>query len=70
MLTQARFHRRSNAQGLMNTPKVVVHVKQRNHRDVIVQLLAEGIRQASKPAHIHPHVEILPFHIAGRDVLF
>src|ERR1035437_5069288 len=52
----------------MNPDKVVVHMKQSNHRDVVVQLLTEGVRQASEPAHIHPHVEILTLHIAGADV--
>ena len=68
MLTQARFHRRSYPQGLMHTRKVVMHVKQRDHRDVIIELLAEGIRQAGEAPHIHPHVEILALHIAGADM--
>jgi hypothetical protein len=51
MRTDFRFHRRSNTQGLMHTPKVVVHVKQRNRGDVVVQLLAERIGQSGEPAH-------------------
>jgi hypothetical protein len=35
----------------MHTPKVVVHVKQRNRGDVVVQLLAERIGQSGEPAH-------------------
>jgi hypothetical protein len=38
--------------------------------NVIVNLLAERIRQARKPAHLHSHVEILALDVAGRDVLF
>ena len=53
----------------MHARKIVVHVEQRNHCDVIVELLAEGIRQASEAPHVHPHVEVLTFHEAGRDVL-
>ena len=63
MRTEPRFHRRSNAQGLMHATEVVVHMKQREHSDVIIELLAEGVRQPSEPPHIHPHVEILPFDI-------
>jgi len=63
MRTQPSFHRRGNAQGLVNAPKVVMHVKQRDHRDVILKLLTEGVRQPSEAAHIHPHVEVLPLHI-------
>ena len=68
MRTQASFHCRGDAQGLMNAAKVVVHVEQRNHGDVIVQLLAERARQAREAPHVHPHVESLPFHETGRDV--
>ena len=52
----------------MHSCKVVVHMEQRNHRDVIIELLTEGIRQAGKSPHVHPHVKILPLHIAGADV--
>ena len=48
--------------------KVVVHVKQRNHRDVIVDLFRESIGQTSEAPHVHSHVEILPFDVAGRHV--
>ena len=68
MRTQASFHGRGNAKRLMHAAKVVVHVEQRNHRDVIVELLAEGIRQPSEAAHIHSHVEILALHKTGGDV--
>ena len=68
VLTNARFHRRSNAQGLRNPAEVVVHVEQRYHRDVILKLLTEGIRQSGKAPHVHPHVEILSLNVAGADV--
>jgi len=48
----------------------MVHVEQRDHHDVIVELLAEGIREAGEAANLHFYVEILPLHIATRDVLF
>src|SRR6266567_1317713 len=69
MLTDSRFHRRSNAQGLMNPREVVVHVKQGDHSDVILNLLTEGVRQSCKSPHVHPHVEILSLNVAGRYVL-
>ena len=69
MRTETSFHRRSNTQGLMDPREVVVHVKQRNHRDVVLKLFAERVRQASEAAHVHSHVEVLPFHVAGGDVL-
>lgn len=68
MLTDTSFHRRSNPQGLMDPREIVMHVEQRNHVDVVVDLLAEGVREASKAAHVHSHVQVLPFYIAGRDV--
>lgn len=36
---------------------------------MVVDLLRETIRQASEAPHIHPHREILAFHVAGADVL-
>ena len=50
----------------MNANEVVVHMKQSDHCDVVVEVFTKGIRQASEPAHVHPHVEILPLHIYSR----
>ena len=69
MLTDTRFHRWSNPKCLVYPAEVVVHVKQRDHGDVVVKLLAESVSQPSEPPHIHPHVEVLSFHIAGADVV-
>ena len=35
---------------------------------MIFDFLRERVSQASEPAHVHPHVEVLPFHVAGADV--
>jgi hypothetical protein len=64
MLTDARFHRRSNAKGLMNSHKVVVHMEQGDHSNVVFKFLAEGICQPRKAPHIHSHVEILSLNVA------
>src|SRR5260370_36032185 len=40
MLTDTRFHRRSNLQGLMNSSKVVVNVKDRQRVNMVLNLLA------------------------------
>ena len=53
----------------MNAAEVVVHMKQRQHSDVIFELLTEGIRQPGEPAHVHPHVEILSLDVGRADVL-
>src|ERR1039457_2025426 len=68
MLTDTRFHSWSNPKGLMNPAEVVVHVKQGDHGNVVVELLTEGVRQSSEAPHIHPHVEVLAFHVTGADV--
>src|SRR6266852_6159387 len=70
MRTNAGFHRRSDPQGLVHAGKVVMHVEQRNHRHMVVEFLTESVRQPSKSAHVHSHVEILPLHIAGADMLW
>ena len=33
------------------------------------QLFTESIRQSRKPAKLHPHREILPLRVAGRNVI-
>ena len=68
MLTNTRFHGWSDAESLMNAGEIVVHMKQRNHRNVVVEFFAERIRQTSEAAHVHPHVEILPFHVRRADM--
>ncbi len=69
MRPQASFHRRSNTERLMDAGEIVVRVEQRDHGDVIVKLLTEGVRQARKSSHLHSHVKILPLNVAGADVL-
>jgi hypothetical protein len=69
VLTDPRFHRRSDAQGLMNPAEVVVNMEQRHRVNVVFDLFGKAIRQAGEAAHLHSHVEILPFHVAGADML-
>jgi hypothetical protein len=69
MLTDTRFHRGRDAQGLMHPREVIVHMEQSQHSDMVLDLLAEGIRKPGEAAHIHPHVEVLTLHIAGADVV-
>src|SRR4051794_16966215 len=69
MLTKTSRHRRGNSQGLMNPREVMVNVKECDGRNMVLNLFAEGIGQASEAAHLHPHVEILSLDIAGADVL-
>jgi hypothetical protein len=65
MVSDARFHRGSHAQCLVNTAKVVVHEVNRNRIEVIFNFLAEPICKARKSAHSHPHREILALNEAG-----
>ena len=69
MIRDPRFHRRRHAERLMHAPKVIVHMKQRDHGNVIVEFFTESVRQASEAPHVHSHIEILAFHVAGRSVL-
>ena len=59
MVCHFGFHRRSDAQGLVNPAEVVVHEVKRNGGGVVLDLLGKPIRQARKPAHVHPHGEVL-----------
>ena len=38
-------------------------------RAVILQLLAESVRQPREPSHVHSHREVRPFRVAGRDMI-
>jgi predicted methyltransferase len=59
MIAESSFHRWRNPQRLVNPAEVVMHEIQRNHVAVVLQLLAESIRQASEAPHGHAHREIL-----------
>src|ERR1039458_7010524 len=69
MIANARFHSRSNPQGLMNAAEIAMHMEQRQHSDVIFELLAKGVRQPGEASHIHPHIEILSLNVGRADML-
>jgi hypothetical protein len=69
MLTDTSFHRRSNPKSLMSAAEVVVHMKQCERGDVIVEFLTKGICQPGEPSHVHPHIGILPFNVGRADML-
>jgi hypothetical protein len=69
VLTDARFHRSSDRQSLMNPSEVVVHMKQRHPGDMIIEVRAEGVSKPGKYSHIQPHIKILPLHRTRVDVL-
>ena len=52
----------------MNTAEIVVSEVQRDSSFQVRQLLAERIGEPRKPAKLHPHREVLPFHVASRNV--
>jgi hypothetical protein len=69
VIADSRFHRRSNAQGLMNPAKVVIHVMKSDGCNVKFNLLRERIGQAGEAPHLHSHRQVLPFDIACADML-
>ena len=69
MLTDTSRNCRGNPKRLMDSREVMVHVKQRQRVCVVLDLFAECVRQARETAHVHPHVQVLSFYIAGTDVL-
>lgn len=56
-------------QRLMDTAKIIMRNVQRDRRNVVVQLLAKAIRQPREPARSHAKRKVLPFNVAGRNVL-
>ena len=53
----------------MNLDEVVGKVSQGHGRDMVINLFREGVSQSGKPACSHPHAEVVPFNVAGVDVL-
>ncbi len=45
MLTNPRFHGRSNSESLMNAHEVIPHIEEGDHMDVILNLLTECVVQ-------------------------
>jgi len=48
--------------------EVVIGEMQRDRMIVILHFLAEAIRQSGKSPHVHSHGEVLPLHVARRNV--
>lgn len=53
----------------MDAAEVVIHVMQRDRVLQILQFLGERVSQPSKPAHTHPHRQILALSVAGRNLV-
>ena len=53
----------------MDANEVVVHEVQRHGVRVVLDLLAECVRQSREPAHMHPHGEVLAFDVGRARVL-
>jgi len=68
MVANASFHSRGNAQGLMDTPEVVIHEVERHSIAQVFNLFAESVSKASKPAHSHPHGQVLALYEASANV--
>ena len=52
----------------MDPREVVVHVEKRDGVNQIVEFLGKRVRQTREATHTHPHVKILAFYVAGRNV--
>ena len=48
----------------MNPAEIIMHVVERDSVHVVLNLLAEGVRQTCESAHAHSHGEVLPFNVA------
>src|SRR5437763_839983 len=70
MASQTSLHRRSDAKSFMNTAEIVIREMQSASRFQVGDFLRESVRQARKPSHHHSHGQVLPFNMAGTDMLF
>ena len=53
----------------MHAHEVVMCEVQRDRSPQILDLFAKGVREPGKPTHLHTHGQVLPFNVAGRNVL-
>src|ERR1035437_3279310 len=58
-----------HAESAMNLDEVVGKVAECHSGGMVLDLFTEGICQASEPANRHAHGQVVPFDIAGVDVL-
>jgi hypothetical protein len=68
VIGKASFHRRGNAQRLVNPAEVVVREMERHGVGEVLDFLGERIGKARKPAHAHPHREVLALDVGRRNV--
>lgn len=69
VIGKASGHRWSDSQRLVDSSEIVIDGMNRDHSRMVLDLLGKAIRKAGKPAHPHPHCQIVPLHIASADVL-
>lgn len=62
MICEASFHRWSDTQRGVDAAVIEVHEVERNHVSVILNFLAETVRESRKAAHPHSHGKIAAFH--------
>src|SRR2546422_633193 len=53
----------------MNTAEVVIREVQGDGGFQVIHLARESVREPSQPPELHSHGQVLPLHIAGRDML-
>ena len=54
----------------MNATEVVIREVQRDSGFQMRQLFAERVGKPCQTAHLHSHGQVLPFHVASRNVIF
>lgn len=69
MIRQSRFHRGRDAQRRMDATEVVVRKMQIHSSLKILQFPRERIGQTCEAAKLHSDRQVLPFNVAGRNVI-
>jgi hypothetical protein len=67
VIGQASFHRRGDAQRLVNPAEIIVHGVKGHHVFVVFDLLGKRIREPGKSAVGRANGQVLPFNVAGRN---
>jgi len=65
MIRNSECHSWRLANGFMHAAKIIMRDVQTNGSNMMIQLLAETIRQSREPPLLHTERQILPLNVAG-----
>src|ERR1700677_4371517 len=69
MIADSSSYSRGNSQGLVYPAEVIKHEVESKRMLMVLDFFGESVGQASEAPQVHPHGEILPLDVTGRDMV-